>query len=210
MGPGRRGARPLVRRLHGRRRRRPGSLRRGVARLAARRRARQCRRMDRGGCPQPRPGSAATRIRPPGKGTRSRGGRHPSPHRSRGRASRSRRRTADDVHLRAPRARPDLTAGADAAADLGTHRRRDRAGAVAVRSGRRSADHPRQEQDPARQHPATGAARRTAAGTHTARAGLYLFGVHRGLLVDGGTVGHPRRAVRRGRAPGRRTVLVDA
>ncbi len=121
---------------------------------------------------------------------------YPSPHRSRGRASRSRRRTADDVHLRAPRARPDLTAGADTAADLGAHRRRDRAGTVAVRGGSRSADHARQEQDPARQHPATGAARRTAARTHTACAGLYLFGFHRGLLVDGRTVGHPRRTVR--------------
>ena len=40
--------------------------------------------------------------------------------------------------------------------------------------------------------------------------GLHLLGVHRGLLVDGRTVGDPRRAVRRRGPAGRRTVRADA
>lgn len=42
-------------------------------------------------------------------------------------------------------------------------------------------------QDSAREDPAAGAARRIAARAHTARAELHLLGVHRGVLVDGGS-----------------------
>ena len=66
-----------------------------------------------------------------------------------------------------------------------------------------TANHEGQEQDSACEHPLAGAARRAVAGAHTACAGLHLLGVHRGLLVDGRTVGDPRRAVRR-RRPARR------
>ena len=70
-------------------------------------------------------------------------------------------------------------------------------------AGGRTANHPGQEQDSAREHPAAGATRRAAARAHAARARLHLLGVHRGLLVDRGAVGDPRRAVRRGGAAGR-------
>ena len=52
------------------------------------------------------------------------------------------------------------------------------------------------------EHPAAGAAGRTAARTHAACARLHIFGVHRGLLVDGRAVGDPRRVVRRGHSAG--------
>ena len=77
-------------------------------------------------------------------------------------------------------------------------------------AGRRPANHPRQEQGPACQHPAAGAAGRVAARAHTTCAQLHLLGVHRGLLVDGGPVGDPRRAVRRRGPAGRRAVRADA
>ena len=197
MGTGRGRARTLVRRPHRRRGRCPGGLRRSAAGLAPRRCAGQRRRMGRHGCPQPRAGPAAARVGPSGKGTRRRGRRHPGPHRSRGRsASGPRRRAADDVYLCPSGAGPAVAAGADAAADLRPHRRRDRQGAAADRSGGGTANHPGQEQDSAREHPAAGTACRPAARTHPARARLYLLGVHRGLLVDRRTLGDPRRAMR--------------
>ena len=51
-----------------------------------------------------------------------------------------------------------------------------------------------------------GAARRAGA----ARAVVHLLGVHRGVLVDRGTVGDPRRTVRRRRSAVRRGVRADA
>ena len=196
--------------LYRRRGRRPGSLRRGASHLAARRCARQSRRMAGDRRPQPRPGSAAPRIRPSRKGIGGCGGRHPGTYRSHRPAPGSRRRAADDVHLRTPGARPAVAAGAHAAVGVGVDRRRDRPRAAADGGGGRPANHSRQEQGPARQHPAAGATRRAAARTHAARAQLHLLGVHRGLLVDGGPVGDSRRTMRRRRPAGRRAVHADA
>ena len=61
-----------------------------------------------------------------------------------------------------------------------------------TRSSDRSANHSRQEQDSARTHPAEGPGRRAVARAHAARAGVHLFGFHRGLLVHGRSVSDPR------------------
>ncbi len=146
-----------------------------------------------------------------GKGTRRRARRHHAPAPT-ARACRTgpRRRTADDVHLRAPGAGPAVAAGADAAVDLRAHGRRDRAGAAAVRGGGRSANHPGQEQDSPGEHPAAGTAGRTAARADTPRARAASTRCSPRATGRRAAVGDPRRAVRRGGAAGRRAVRADA
>ena len=177
--------------------------------MAARRRAGQPRRMgaDRGAQPRPRP--IASRVGAPGKGISGRGRQHPGANRG-GRSPGPRRRAADDVHLRASGSGSIVTAGADAAAGVRAYRRRDRPRATADGNGCRTTDYPGEGQSPARQHPAAGATGRVVARAHTACAQLHLFGVHRGLLVDGGAVGDPRRVVRRRSPAGLRAVHADA